>query len=153
MLHLCQEHEDHLVQLRWCKGHSCLESTSQIAKFMWPTWGPPGSCWPTWGPSGANRTQVGPMLAPWTLLSGDLLQHGRDHSVYVSRQWEMVLHCNAISYWLAAYTMIQHSRFKLIHSSELNDFQLGLIHWHWYWNNYWISFMSPFHNCWYGDLY
>ena len=25
---------------------------------------------PTWGPSGADRTQVGPMLAPWTLLSG-----------------------------------------------------------------------------------
>ena len=25
----------------------------------------------TWGPSGANRTQVGPMLAPWTLLSGE----------------------------------------------------------------------------------
>ena len=25
---------------------------------------------PTWGPSGAYRTQVGPMLAPWTLLSG-----------------------------------------------------------------------------------
>ena len=23
---------------------------------------------PTWGPSGADRTQVGPMLAPWTLL-------------------------------------------------------------------------------------
>ena len=32
---------------------------SQIAKFMGPTW----------GPSGADRTQVGPMLAPWTLLS------------------------------------------------------------------------------------
>ena len=31
-----------------------------IARFM-------GS---TWGPSGAGRTQVGPMLAPWTLLSG-----------------------------------------------------------------------------------
>ena len=29
---------------------------------------------PTWGPSGADRTQVGPMLAPWTLLSG-LLCH------------------------------------------------------------------------------
>ena len=27
---------------------------------------------PTWGPSGADRTQVGPMLAPWTLLSGVL---------------------------------------------------------------------------------
>ena len=25
---------------------------------------------PTWGPSGADRTQVGPMLAPGTLLSG-----------------------------------------------------------------------------------
>ena len=25
---------------------------------------------PTWGPSGADRTQVGAMLAPWTLLSG-----------------------------------------------------------------------------------
>ena len=24
----------------------------------------------TWGPSGADRTQVGPTLAPWTLLSG-----------------------------------------------------------------------------------
>ena len=105
---------------------------AQIAKFMGPTWCPPGSCrpqmypmlapwtllsgramiwehvphfwslfersrplysthnepmilsstiilWitlisrfmgPTWGPSGADRTQVGPILAPWTLLSG-----------------------------------------------------------------------------------
>ena len=25
---------------------------------------------PTWGPSGVDSTQVGPMLAPWTLLSG-----------------------------------------------------------------------------------
>ena len=24
---------------------------------------------PTWGPSGADKAQVGPMLAPWTLLS------------------------------------------------------------------------------------
>ena len=31
-----------------------------IARFMGPTW----------GPSGADRTQVGPMSAPWTLLSG-----------------------------------------------------------------------------------
>ena len=34
--------------------------TSQIAKFMGPTRGPPGSC----------RPQMGPMLAPWTLLLG-----------------------------------------------------------------------------------
>ena len=38
--------------------------SSQIAKFMGPTWGPPGS----W------RPQMGPMLAPSTLLSGML--HG-----------------------------------------------------------------------------
>ena len=31
-----------------------------IARFMGPTW----------GPSGADRTQVGPMFAAWTLLSG-----------------------------------------------------------------------------------
>ena len=39
-------------------------TTTQIAKFMGPTWGSPGSCWP----------QIGPMLAPWTLLSGNLTQ-------------------------------------------------------------------------------
>ena len=33
---------------------------AQIAKFMGPTWGPPGS----------RRPQMCPMLAPWTLLSG-----------------------------------------------------------------------------------
>ena len=38
---------------------------SQIAKFMVPTWGPPGSCQP----------QMGPMLAPWTLLSGIAIIH------------------------------------------------------------------------------
>ena len=31
-----------------------------IARFMGPTWGPSGPC----------RSQMGPMLAPWTLLSG-----------------------------------------------------------------------------------
>ena len=42
---------------------SCsLKLASQIANFMWPTWGPSGSC----------RSQMGPMLAPWTLLSGVL---------------------------------------------------------------------------------
>ena len=33
-----------------------------IARFMGPTWGPPWSC----------RSQVGPILAPWTLLSGGI---------------------------------------------------------------------------------
>ena len=37
------------------------ETRTQIAKFMGPTWGSPGSCWP----------QMGPMLAPCTSLSGN----------------------------------------------------------------------------------
>ena len=28
----------------------------------------------------------------------------RDHSVYAPSQWEMALHCNAISHWFGAYT-------------------------------------------------
>ena len=35
------------------------EQDTLIARFMGQTW----------GPSGADRTQVGPMFAPWTLLS------------------------------------------------------------------------------------
>ena len=38
---------------------------SLIARFMGPTW----------GPSEADRTQVGPMLAPWILLSGQWYKH------------------------------------------------------------------------------
>ena len=38
-----------------------LDKRILIARFMGPIW----------GPSGADRTQVGPMLAPWTLLSGE----------------------------------------------------------------------------------
>ena len=46
--------------------HAHWRGTPQIAKFMGPTWGPPGSCQP----------QMGPMLAPWTLLSGSLISVG-----------------------------------------------------------------------------
>ena len=41
-----------ITRPRWVK-------TSQAARFMGPTWGPPGSC----------RPQLGPMLTQWTLLS------------------------------------------------------------------------------------
>ena len=44
------------VTLRWI--------VSLIARFMGPTWGPPG----------ADRTQVGPTWATWTLLSGYMLR-------------------------------------------------------------------------------
>ena len=39
------------------------DNTTQIAKFMGPTWGPPGP----------YRPQMVPMLAPWTLLSGNVI--------------------------------------------------------------------------------
>ena len=47
------------VTICWTGNHQVMLST-QIAKFMGPTWGPLGPC----------RPQLGPMLVPWTLLSG-----------------------------------------------------------------------------------
>ena len=51
---------------------------SQIGRFRGPTW----------GPSGADRTQVGPMLDPWTLLSGIMHAYDEWHQARVS-----MLHC------------------------------------------------------------
>ena len=45
--------------------HVTSLSYTQIVKFMGPTWGPPGCC----------RSQMGPLLAPWILLSGYLEIH------------------------------------------------------------------------------
>ena len=53
-------------------------NTALIARFMGPTW----------GPSWANRTQVGPMLAPWTLISGCLLWvtvHGESIAIHIQQ--------------------------------------------------------------------
>ena len=59
----CALYIEYLKEACHFGGH-CLDyypgAVSQIARFMGPTW----------GPSGADRIQVGPMLAPWTLLSG-----------------------------------------------------------------------------------
>ena len=52
------------VLKRYTKLSTARETLAErcplIARFMGPSW----------GPSGAGRTQVGHMLAPWTLLSG-----------------------------------------------------------------------------------
>ena len=51
-------------------------NSPHIAKFMGPTWGPPGSC----------RPQMGPMLAPWTLLSGSSIIWCKsifNHEIYI----------------------------------------------------------------------
>ena len=51
-----------LVYQRGISNYLQIAVITQIARFMGPTWGPPGSC----------RPQMGPMLAPWTLPSGNL---------------------------------------------------------------------------------
>ena len=49
------------ILIKKCRNMFHLgHNTTLIARFMGPTR----------GPSGADRTQVGPMLAPWTLLTG-----------------------------------------------------------------------------------
>ena len=54
----------------------CIEETWEIVSGDWQQgkFQPliAGFMGPTWGPSGADRTQVGPMLDPWTLLSGTM---------------------------------------------------------------------------------
>ena len=48
-----------VVSLRYgCQG--ALMKSARRSRCTGPTWGPPGTC----------RPQVGPMLAPWNLLSG-----------------------------------------------------------------------------------
>ena len=51
-------------------------ATTQIAKFMGPTWGPPGS----------YRPQMGLMLAPWTLLSVKAINF-----LYLEHRWPKML--------------------------------------------------------------
>ena len=61
--------------------------TPQIAKFMWPTLDPPGSCRPRWAPC----------LFPWALLSGtDLSGSGIDSPLIFSCagriKWHVITH-------------------------------------------------------------
>ena len=75
-----------LSMVWWC-------STGTQQALCWPTSNSPISSFigPTWRPSGADRTQVGPMLAPWTLLSGlyiyELPLRGLKHSEWYIFQW------------------------------------------------------------------
>ena len=71
----------------------CLGITSQIAKFMGPTWGPPGSC----------RPQVGPMLAPWTLLSG--MVHVPDMLSPAQSTLLCLYHVSCAHYWWISWTL------------------------------------------------
>ena len=60
LLNVLKHHSIHGCMSYHCGKKTTIHKPSLLANFMGPTW----------GPSGADRTQVGPMLAPWTLLSG-----------------------------------------------------------------------------------
>ena len=59
------------IPVRTCSARSHSSNNAiralHTTSFMGPTWGPPGPC----------RPQMGPMLTPWTLLSG---QSRRNHT-------------------------------------------------------------------------
>ena len=66
-----------VVDSGWMQqGHHYIAYTVMISYLALRMASLIASCMgPTWGPSRADRTQVGPMLAPWTLLSGLTSQH------------------------------------------------------------------------------
>ena len=60
-------------------------AASPIARFMGPTW----------GPSGADRTQIGPMLAPWTLLPGLFFSACQNNWFHPCLSGMFYWHCSA----------------------------------------------------------
>ena len=85
-----------------------LWNSSQIAKFMGLTWGPPGSCQP----------QVGPMLAPWTFLSGRLT---------FTTSHQVRLPDNAVSYITFDMAMVVVGNTKARYGASLVVRRAGLL--------------------------
>ena len=87
----------------------------QIVKFMGPTWGPPGSC----------RPQMGPILAPWTLLSGKVCEATNQgpESVRMSGQVQYITIILPNAFWTllsvvshkAATQLCQHLVLRITH--------------------------------------
>ena len=76
-----QRNRDKLGIVRWRVMWQTM--VTQIAKFIGPTWGPPGS----------NRPQMGPMLAPWTLLSRHIWLCGINGFLSpLSMYWKYISH-------------------------------------------------------------
>ena len=71
-VYLCLTRWDTKSWDNWSSRQYQQRMRSLIAKFMGPIWGPPGPC----------RPQMGPMLAPWTLLSGVVWMNTAKPSIY-----------------------------------------------------------------------
>ena len=75
------------------KGAIILQpSTALIASFMGPMWGPPG----------ADKTQVGPMLATWTLLYWLVISLDVINNILNPAVWK---HCGFVSNHIIKYLM------------------------------------------------
>ena len=105
-------------------------------KMGFPSWQWQGraliarSMGPTWGPAGADRTQVGPMLATWTLLSGTYSGHNNIVSDLENRVlWFLVInryvitHTAHFSWWrhqMETFSMLLALPFvRVIHRSSV----------------------------------
>ena len=109
------------------KNFTFFWMTPQIMRFMGPTWGPPGSC----------RPQMGPMLAPWTLLSGTLLCQLM--FTFIWCQWNSPTPCQSII-CIYIYIMVLFLLTPL--PSQMKMPPLCLTQWHWRQHRNPISWIS-----------
>ena len=98
---------------------------SLIARFMGPSW----------GPSGADRTQVGPMSAPWTLLSGMMLfdawvHLGSPGNATSDVQWRKTLNYKLIILLIINRFLLLKFHIKLILSLKITVQIANSLH-HW----------------------
>ena len=96
--------------LETCEPWSVVAESagSQKTKFMGPTWGPSGSC----------RPQMGPMLTPWTLLSGVSYQVTICPLSYAHG---FAVHCSVmVIFWVTGGFLW-----------SAYSYPLGSLHWHW----------------------
>ena len=119
----------------------CYNSTapSLIARFMGPTW----------GPHGADRNQVGPMWAKWTLQSGMLPAINREvlwwwyyhktfqvYSRYLGHGLVITSHSllwNVITYTWSSYPLLKlNSSYPLLLIGRAFYEAASIKHWSWF---------------------
>ena len=102
LVHMIMESESDFTQTSasmWkkkqcvCGWVELIITPTLIARFMGPAW----------VPSGADRTQVGPMLAPWTLLSGNDISLKLGNIPMVQYQWTNIFPFHFHRSWQSFY--------------------------------------------------
>ena len=77
--------------------HNCYHSViiSQIARFMGPTWGPPGSCQPHVGPQSSDHNDISTVVG-YLAVIGRLNQHFlySQSKITVNQYWMTYEICN-----------------------------------------------------------